>query len=113
MTPLPAKYRDITDHCVRCPGHPTVAPDGKGAGTDATSVVLGYRCEAGHGWERTFRRSALKQGPINVSAARRQHLATTAAATAATDNDNADDCTDRNRAGRQPGPRTGWCPDRR
>jgi|BarGraNGADG00212_1021973.scaffolds.fasta_scaffold08254_2 hypothetical protein len=112
MTRLAAKYLDAVDNCVRCPtDRPPVHPDGMGSTTDARSVVLAYRCDLGHCWERSFRRSDLKSGPVKVSAARRRHLATTATATI----DCADDCTERTGTGtgRTPAPATGWHPTRR
>jgi hypothetical protein len=111
MSRLPTKYLTTTDHCVRCPGHPTSAPDGKGPTTDGEHVVLVYTCAAGHAWQRSFRRSDLKRGPINVTAARRRHLATTTTAT--TINDCTDDCTERTGTARQPSPWTAWHPERR
>ena len=118
MTRLAAKYRDVTDCCVRCSDQPTVRPDGLGPTTDAAAVVLLFRCEAGHCWQRTFRRSDLKQGPAKATTARRRHLANRSLITTATTARTTNDCTDesiaeRSRAARQPSPRTGWNPDRR
>ena len=113
MTRLSAKYVAAVDSCTRCPGRPSVHPDGT-AGTDATTIVLTYRCTLGHCWQRTWARSDLKRGPAKATTAPRRHLATTPTPTATTINDCTDESiTDRNRASRQPGPRTGWHPERR
>jgi hypothetical protein len=120
MTRLPTKYRDMTDHCVRCTERPTVHPDGLGTSTDARTVVLMYRCAAGHCWERTFRRADLNHGKAKASTAQRRHLAMrpVTGTTTPTSPTTTSDCTDeviteRTRAGRTPAPATGWNPERR
>jgi hypothetical protein len=118
MTRLPTKYLDTVDLCVRCPpDRPTVAPDGLGSSTDAASVVLLFRCPAGHCWQRAFRRADLTHRPAKAGAARRRHVATRSATTTTpagtiTTNDNADEAH-MSRAARQPSPWTCWNPDRR
>jgi len=116
MSRLAAKYRDTTDRCVRCPlDRPTVAPDGLGPTTDSRSVVLAYRCTAGHCWTRTFRRSDLTHPPAKASTGPRRHLANRPTTTTTTTNaDHEDESNLRpGKAGRQPSPRTRWCPDLR
>jgi|GEM_PF-6257821 len=124
MTRTAAKYADVTDNCVRCPlDQPLVASDGMGPTTDAASVVLMFRCEAGHCWTRSYRRADLKGHPAKATTRpARRHLAdravtttagtTTTATTADCTIDCADEANMTSKATRQPGPRTRWCPDR-
>jgi hypothetical protein len=117
MTRLSAKYRDTTDVCIRCADRPTSPPDGMGSGTDAEHVALMYRCEAGHCWQRTFRRADIKGHPANATSAPRRHVAnrvatTTAPTTTTTDADHTD-VAHLSKATRQPSPRTTWHPTRR
>jgi hypothetical protein len=105
----------ITDRCIRCDSGPSVQPEDK-VRTLTGSVVLTYHCEAGHAWTRTLTRGAIKRK--TATAGPRLHIAnrpttTTAPTTTTTTPDHEDDCTDRTRTGRQPGPATGWHPDRR
>jgi hypothetical protein len=111
----------ITDRCTRCPDVPAVHPDGKGVRTEGGGTILTFVCEAGHAWERTFTRGAIKKGSTKATSARRRHLAdrpvttTTAPTTITTGNtapDHEDDCTERTGTdtGRTPAPATGRSP---
>src|SRR5665647_2551966 len=116
MTRLPAKYLTTTDRCIRCSDRPTVAPDGLGPTTDASTIVLLFRCDLGHCWERSFRRADLNHGKAKATAAPRRHVATravttTAPTTTGNGNGNADHEDEANllsKAARQPSPKTGW-----
>ena len=63
---MTAQNAVAVDHCSRCPDAPLMAPNRRPAMGDAHIVVLNYRCEAGHRWQRIWRRPELKRTQAKV-----------------------------------------------